>query len=78
MQLEQRVMAVVASVLMCPAEQLTRQDGLNMTSGWDSLAHLEVINRLEEEFGCRFTVEETLDLETISDIVTVLSPAVSE
>ena len=37
--------------------------------GLDSLTRMEVVNRLEEKFGMRFTEDALLDMETCADLV---------
>jgi acyl carrier protein len=39
---------------------------------WDSLARLEVVFMLEEDFGGRFSEEEIADMNSLSGIVSVL------
>lgn len=37
--------------------------------GWDSISHLFIVARIEEEFGKNFTVKEIESWKTISDIL---------
>ena len=40
---------------------------------WDSLAHLKLIMACEEEFGVKFTLEETVDSNSAGKLKSVLA-----
>ena len=40
---------------------------------WDSLAHLKLIMSCEEEFGVKFTLEETIDSNSVARLKAVLA-----
>lgn len=39
---------------------------------WDSLKHMELILRLEEEFHLRFTIEQANEITSLNDIVQMI------
>ncbi len=41
-------------------------------AGWDSLAHVQLMSAIEEEFDASFTVEEMARMSSIAVILTVL------
>ena len=40
--------------------------------GWDSLAHINLIMDIEEEFNVRFTVDDIADLKNIGEMIQLL------
>jgi acyl carrier protein len=40
--------------------------------GYDSLAHINVISAIEQEFGVRFEFSELLGLERVGDMVSLI------
>ena len=63
------VIQAIARVLRIDSQLLHDDDGLGRTEGWDSLAHLEILERLESDSGTRLTGEETLYSETVEELV---------
>ena len=45
--------------------------------GWDSLAHINLIMDVEEEFGLRFTVDDIADLKNVGEMIQMLEGKVS-
>ena len=44
----------------------------NETPNWDSLKHMELILRLEEQFQVRFTVRDVAGIESLDDLVQII------
>jgi acyl carrier protein len=40
---------------------------------WDSLAHMKLIMACEEEFGVQFTIEETVESNSVARLLDVLA-----
>ncbi len=38
-------------------------------TGWDSLAHINLIIEIEDEFGLKFTVSDIADLKNVGEMV---------
>jgi len=66
-----QVISLVAGVIKAKARDLSDSDSLGRTDGWDSLAHLEIIEKLEEDSGRRLTSEEILFSESIEDLLSI-------
>ena len=47
-------------------------DSLDPIEGWDSLAHVQLMLAVEEEFGVTLTTEEMADMTSIPAILGVL------
>jgi|WetSurMetagenome_2_1015567.scaffolds.fasta_scaffold123629_2 acyl carrier protein len=45
--------------------------------GWDSLKHLVIVSRLEEEFGLEFEVDDILDMSTLGKIKNIVARYIS-
>lgn len=56
-------------------DKLTLTDSLspeNMPQ-WDSLAHVKLLTGCEEEFGVKFTIEETVESTSVAKLKAVLT-----
>ena len=47
------------------SETITSDD----VEGWDSLAHINLIGSIEDEFGIKFAMEDLKNLESVSKII---------
>jgi acyl carrier protein len=49
----------------------------NDVPGWDSLAHINLIMDIEEEFNVRFTVDDIADLKNVGEMIQLLERKVA-
>ena len=63
--LTQRVRSLLAEAIQVPGEMVTPDLSFGDLPQWDSLGHMEVMLRLEEEFGV------AIDAETIAQLISV-------
>ena len=63
--LTQRVRSLLAEAIQVPGEMVTSDLSFGDLPQWDSLGHMEVMLRLEEEFGV------AIDAETIAQLISV-------
>jgi len=56
-------------------DKLTLTDSLSPETmpQWDSLAHVKLITSCEEEFGVKFTIEETVESTSVAKLKAVLA-----
>ena len=56
-------------------DKLTLTDALSPESmpQWDSLAHVKLMMGCEEEFGVKFTIEETVESTSVGKLKAVLA-----
>ena len=47
------------------SETITSDD----VEGWDSLAHINLIGYIEDEFGIKFAMEDLKNLESVSKVI---------
>ena len=57
------------------SDKLTLTDALSPESmpQWDSLAHVKLMMGCEEEFGVKFTIEETVESTSVGKLKSVLA-----
>ncbi len=66
----ERVQIIVAEALQSPQEMITTDLAFGDIPQWDSLGHMEIILRLEDEFGL------AIDTDLIAQLVSI--PAICE
>lgn len=63
--LSQRIQSLLAEAIQVPGEMVTVDLSFGDLPQWDSLGHMEVMLRLEEEFGV------AIDADTIAQLISV-------
>jgi acyl carrier protein len=63
--LSNRVQALLAEAIQVPTEMVSPDLAFGDLPQWDSLGHMEVMLKLEEEFGV------TIDAERIAQLITI-------
>lgn len=72
MQLEQKVIKIIAESLEVTEDKLTEDTAIGDIPEWNSLGHIVIISSLEKEFSINFDPEIIMDLEDVSDIVSAI------
>jgi acyl carrier protein len=68
-----RVVGVVASTLRIDPADVTEELSAGDVPSWDSLGHVTLLQALEEAFGVTFDIDDALSIESVGDMVTVLT-----
>lgn len=68
-RVEETVKNIIANTLGVSINEVEEDTAIGDIPSWDSLNHLQIIARLEKEFGIRFTPDVMMELEDVSDIV---------
>ena len=68
-----RVTDLLRDVLMQPALQVTAHSTADQVAGWDSLTHMTIISRIEQDFGVEFRFQEIITLEKVGDLIERIS-----
>ena len=68
--LDQNVRALLAEVFQIPPDEITPELAFGDLPQWDSLGHMDVMMRLEEQFGVE------INTDTIAELVSF--PAICE
>ena len=63
--LSQRVQTLLAEAIQVPGEMVTPDLSFGDLPQWDSLGHMEVMLRLEDEFGV------AIDADTIAQLISI-------
>jgi acyl carrier protein len=68
-----RLYEVFANVLKVPAESLTDRTSPENTPRWDSLASMNLVLALEEEFGVRLGTKDIAEMKNLKIVKAVLA-----
>lgn len=71
--IDQRLQAVFREFFRNDSIALTDATTFSDIEGWDSVAHVNLINTLEEEFGVKFGVRELMKMTNVAGIKQVLT-----
>ena len=70
--MEQKLKEILASVLNVSLDSIGMDSSINNVANWDSLTHLKLVAKLEEELSIRFTEEEFLQLSNFANILRIV------
>jgi acyl carrier protein len=66
------VLQVAAQAFKCRVEEISEQSTARTVDGWTSLAHVEFLMALEQEFGFTMQPEDILRIDSIGDALELL------
>jgi len=64
---------IFQEVLDDPNLEITLESSARNTPNWDSLAHIDLIELIEQHFKVRFALGELQDLKNVGDLIAVLT-----
>lgn len=64
---------IFRDVLDQPDLALTRESSGYTVDGWDSLAHINIVAAIEEQFGIRFALGELQELKNVGEMVDLIN-----
>ncbi len=67
-----RLQPIFRDVLDDPKLVITAQSSGKNVEGWDSLAHINLVSVIEQEFGIRFALGELESLKDVGDMVALM------
>jgi acyl carrier protein len=70
--MDEKLIAIVAASLRVPTSALTLETGPGDLEAWDSLAQLNVVSEIEEEFGVSIPIEQMAEIRHIRDFLAYL------
>ncbi len=70
--LDQRVRALLGSVLRVPPDTLSDDTRRGTMEAWDSLAHVVLVSTLSEEFNVEVSPERALEMYTLGDVKRIM------
>jgi acyl carrier protein len=69
-----KVRQIIADITHNNVSSVTAKSSSQNLDGWDSVAQINIIVAIEEEFGITFDPEEIHTLDSVEKIVNVVSP----
>jgi acyl carrier protein len=69
----QRLTQVVAEILRLPEHSITDELSLATTDSWDSLAHMELVAAIEQEFSVELSADDIVAMVSFAGIRSVLA-----
>ena len=69
-----KVRQIIADITHNNVSSVTPKSSSQNLDGWDSVAQINIIVAIEEEFGISFDPEEIHTLDSVEKIVNVVSP----
>ena len=70
--MENKIIELIARVLNVPVGDVTLETEIGELDEWDSLRNVQIIAQLEKEFEVKITPDMIMDLEDISDIISLI------
>ena len=70
--MEEKVKSLIAGVLNIPVSEVDMDTEIGELDEWDSLHNVEIRSKLEKEFNVKITSDMVMDLEDVSDIVSLM------
>jgi acyl carrier protein len=67
-----KIQPIFRDVLDLPSLVVGRGDSAPAIEGWDSLAHINLVSSIEQEFGIHFALGELAELENVGDMVDLI------
>lgn len=67
-ELSQKIFSIAGQVLSVPTTDLSLDMAVGDIPQWDSFAQLNLLMAVEQEFEIAFSVDDTLEMETLEDI----------
>ena len=55
-----------------PSLSVVRDSSAATVSGWDSLAHINLVSAIEQEFGIRFALGELEELKNVGEMIDLM------
>jgi long-chain acyl-CoA synthetase len=74
---EDRIIRVAARTFKTAPDNLSMRSDAENTRGWSSLAHVEFLLGLEQEFGLRMSPQDIMNIRSLGDALSVVAQRVS-
>ncbi|MFQ5717603.1 MAG: acyl carrier protein [Nitrospinales bacterium] len=71
--MEAKLRDILANAIDVEPDELTDESSPDTMPEWDSFAHLNMVAALEQEYGISLTLEEVIEMQTLSKIREVVS-----
>jgi acyl carrier protein len=68
----ERLQPIFQDVFDDPKLRVTRESSARTVDGWDSLAHVNLVAAIEQDFSIRFALGELADLKNVGDMLDLM------
>ena len=62
------IVKCVSEILACNENDVSEDSGYDLSEGWDSVAHLNILMCLEKKFLVEFSEDDFIFLRTVDDL----------
>lgn len=76
--IEARLKKIVCQTFKIGPEQFNEDLAAGDIPAWDSLGHVTLLQAVEEEFNIALDVSDAIDIETIGDLIGIVSKYVHQ
>ena len=73
-----RIREIMSDIFGISVEEINSDSSMDTISSWDSLGHLQLIIKLEDDFTVSFSELETLSMTNFKSIEKIISGKISE
>ena len=70
--MDNKIIELIDRVLNVPVGDVTLETDIGELDEWDSLRNVQIIAQLEKEFEVKITPDMIMDLEDVSDIISLI------
>jgi len=70
--LKDELKVAMADLFRCDVTEIQDATGPGDLPAWDSLGHVALMARIQERFGQHVPVEDAIEVESVSDLVSIL------
>ncbi len=70
--LDIKLQNLISKVMDVPVSEVNENSGPTSLKNWDSFNGLVLMNELQSEFNVKFTLEESFNIKSVSDIIKYL------
>jgi len=63
----------IAATLLTPVSEITDKVGPGDLPTWDSIGQIQLVAKLEEDFGLNFSIDDVMSMNSVGDIVRIIS-----
>lgn len=75
--MEDKIVEIIAKVLQVDKDEVELDTAIGDLPEWDSLHHLHIITELEEEFNIKYSAEDLVELEDVSDLIALTKDCIN-
>ena len=76
-QILTQLQAIFRDLLDQPELQLGCDSSANTVEGWDSLAHINLVSAIEQEFGIHFALGELENLKNVGEMIELMKAKIA-